>query len=534
MRIRLSIVLATFTVAMISCHKLPDVQDTPELICDGESDIVFSEGGGTSVITFKSNRDWIVDCTETWCYVDPSEGPASESAASIILKCDPNKSFNERRAFITIRQKEGTLSQVITVRQGGRPNEYLTFDIIEGGVISFINHNCSLSVAIEYSCDGGSTWVAKTGGFSLSVSNGDRILFRGRNSKYAEDEDHCYCLCGDKTMQYSIHGNLMSMIVGDDYQKWDSSKSGLDEYAFSYFFANREGMNDSLISASGLILPDIVSAHCFDCMFYGCRRLVDAPDLPATELADYCYYAMFFYTGLVNAPDLPATRMVDGCYAHMFAHCQKLVKAPDLPATSLAKNCYEGMFLGCASLVHAPDLPAKEMAESCYNSMFVSCISLSQAPDLPATILADRCYTGMFDDCRNFDKAPDLPATVLAAHCYEGMFSHCRKMSKAPDLPATNLTYRCYLSMFCGCTSLVKAPELPASKLEEGCYEGMFANCTNLQYVKCLATELTAKEALTEWMWEVSSSGTFVKAPGAVWPAGRSGIPDGWTVIDAE
>jgi len=72
---------------------------------------------------------------------------------------------------------------------------------------------------------------------------------------------------------------------------------------------------------------------------------------------------------------------------------------------------------------------------------------------------------------------------------------------------------------------------LPATTLAGSCYNMMFQGCTNLNYVKCLATDISAEWCLDEWLDGVSASGTFVKASGATWAvAGENGIPSGWTV----
>jgi len=42
----------------------------------------------------------------------------------------------------------------------------------------------------------------------------------------------------------------------------------------------------------------------------------------------------------------------------MFYNCQSLLEAPELPATTLANYCYYGMFSNCLSLNCAPWLPA--------------------------------------------------------------------------------------------------------------------------------------------------------------------------------
>ena len=136
----------------------------------------------------------------------------------------------------------------------------------------------------------------------------------------------------------------------------------------------------------------------------------------------------------------------------------------------------------------------------------------------------------MFDNCTSLTNAPKLPATTLAQICYAYMFSNCTSLTTAPELPATELTNGCYYYMFVGCTSLTTAPELLAGTLVENCYSNMFNNCTSLNYVKCLASQISATGALTKWLENVSSTGTFVKHPWPTWPSGTSGIPNGWTI----
>jgi hypothetical protein len=88
--------------------------------------------------------------------------------------------------------------------------------------------------------------------------------------------------------------------------------------------------------------------------------------------------------------------------------------------------------------------------------------------------------------------------------------------------------------MFRGCTSLTTAPNLSATTLAEQCYNGMFNGCTNLNYIKCLATDISASLCTSGWVYNVSSTGTFVKNPSmSSWTTGIDGIPDGWAVQDA-
>ena len=86
-------------------------------------------------------------------------------------------------------------------------------------------------------------------------------------------------------------------------------------------------------------------------------------------------------------------------FRYLFEDCAVLTSAPDLPATKLADDCYYGMFSGCTSLTSAPELKATTLADYCYSSMFSGCTSLEKAPELKATTLAYKCYYSMFSGC---------------------------------------------------------------------------------------------------------------------------------------
>jgi hypothetical protein len=62
----------------------------------------------------------------------------------------------------------------------------------------------------------------------------------------------------------------------------------------------------------------------------------------------------------------------------------------------------------------------------------------------------------------------------------------------------------------------------------------MFNGCTSLNYIKCLATNISAVGCTTGWVTNVAATGTFVKDPSmSSWTTGTSGIPTNWTVEDA-
>ena len=142
-----------------------------------------------------------------------------------------------------------------------------------------------------------------------------------------------------------------------------------------------------------------MGANCYKYMFYNWTKLVSAPVLSATTLANNCYDSMFYFAHITNAPALPAETLANNCYRSMFSYCSYMTSAPTLPAMTMTAYCYESMFSGCSSLVAPPALPATTLASSCYQSMFQGCTSLKSLPALPATTAASSCYQNMFSGC---------------------------------------------------------------------------------------------------------------------------------------
>lgn len=125
-----------------------------------------------------------------------------------------------------------------------------------------------------------------------------------------------------------------------------------------------------------------------------------------------------------------------------------------------------------------------------------------------------------------------LPATTLKNYCYRAMFSKAYYLVKTPALPATTLSQGCYYYMFEACP-FSEAPELNATTLVRECYYCMFIDCVNLSYIKCMATtSLGVTSGLTNWVKNVSPTGTFVKDGNTAWGTGYNGIPNGWVVCN--
>ena len=178
------------------------------------------------------------------------------------------------------------------------------------------------------------------------------------------------------------------------------------------------------------------------------------------------------------------------------------------------------------------DLEQTQLADYCYNSMFSGCTGLTSAPELPATTLAAYCYASMFSGCTGLTSAPELPATTLKISCYSSMFNGCTGLTSAPELPATTLAGFCYNSMFNGCTGLTSAPELPATTLASRCYTTMFYGCTDLSLIKVHFTAWGTQT--TNWVSNVSPTGTFYKPTALPEEYGTAKIPTGWTVVNID
>lgn len=122
--------------------------------------------------------------------------------------------------------------------------------------------------------------------------------------------------------------------------------------------------------------------------------------------------------------------------------------------------------------------------------------------------------------------------TSLTGYAFYGLFAHTR-ITSAENLilPAQTLSSYSYGGLFEYCQGLTTGPELAANNVVSTSYAFMFMGCNNLSSIKC--TMPTAVEQQS-WVQGVGTTGTFIKHPDASWPTGRDGVPEGWTVENAE
>lgn len=139
---------------------------------------------------------------------------------------------------------------------------------------------------------------------------------------------------------------------------------------------------------------------------------------------------------------LPWSELTTGCFVRMFFNCTSLTWAPELPATVLAEHCYYNMFRQCTGIKsYLFSLPAMTLEQDCYREIFRGCTNLEVVADnlFPATTLAPRCYQQLFADDKKLTRAPELPAETLVSECYKQMFSNCEKLNYIKCLATTSI-----------------------------------------------------------------------------------------------
>lgn len=256
--------------------------------------------------------------------------------------------------------------------------EYLTYEILSGGTLVFegVGNYSATTKVISYSKDGGETWtsVDAVDATEISVSAGDKVMFKGTNGSYATNAAAYAHITG--TSEYNVYGNIMSLIYGDDF----TGQTVLTEnFALPSFFKD----NNNLKSVRNLILP-------------------------ATTLTQSCYMNMFWGAGsITSGPKV-------------------------LPAVTAATNCYSGMFKGCTSLLIAPEISVRTAASTMCNNMFSGCTSLVKVQDdIIINAAQTSCFNGTFKGCTSLKTAPAIRvvSAVSASSAFAGMFSGCTSLS---------------------------------------------------------------------------------------------------------
>ena len=164
------------------------------------------------------------------------------------------------------------------------------------------------------------------------------------------------------------------------------------------------------------------------------RTLLDYENYNTVNTSNARFCQLFSNCGiLTSAPELPATELAEGCYYCMFFECQSLTTAPELPAMTLAKGCYFNMFNNCRALTSAPELPATKLANNCYNGMFYECTNLESVTMLATDVSAMNCLYKWLYDAGTDDSVTQRTLTVASKDVYDTIVN--TKYDNNPALP---------------------------------------------------------------------------------------------------
>jgi hypothetical protein len=165
----------------------------------------------------------------------------------------------------------------------------MTVHALEDGLTIGWSTSSKSSGTLEYRIGQNGVWTVLSNNNSTpSINAGQFIQFKGNLKTSSKTSDYSWYGIGQFTIskQCKLMGNCMSLLYGDNTQN-DSKMSTL---AFYKLFYNC----NKIIEVSKTFLPSTTLATaCYYSMFYGCSSLTQAPDLPATALADNCYGGMF-------------------------------------------------------------------------------------------------------------------------------------------------------------------------------------------------------------------------------------------------
>ena len=279
--------------------------------------------------------------SETFLSLDVVEGESKTTTEKFtgIPKLEAGKSYTYK---LTVGKNKISVSGITVtdwdntgiITEGSKAEHiipYVTFKAEEAQTFKMTTTGTYEIKGLEYSVNNGEwkTVVANTE-VPFGGANGDLRLRGTNHNGTAKDESYYSTIkFTDETVNVACTGDIRTLLDWKNYNivKTDNAR--------------------------------------FCSLFETCSVLTSAPELPATKLADCCYYYMFYKcTNLTSAPVLPATTLAQECYSNMFTECTNLTSAPELPATKLAVHCYYGMFSNCPKLSSVTMLAPKSEIET--------------------------------------------------------------------------------------------------------------------------------------------------------------------------
>lgn len=147
------------------------------------------------------------------------------------------------------------------------------------------------------------------------------------------------------------------------------------------------------------------------------------------------------------------------------------------------------------------------------------------------TTMNNGCFCQLFIDNTNLTSATDLliPFSTIPKEGLRALFNGCTSLTNLPLLTSITTVGENGFRYFAAATKISSVDVSGVLNVGTSAFNSAFYNCSNLNQVKCpnIATWETSK--FSNWLYGVSSSGTFEKPSDLeVTTQSTSGIPKGW------
>ena len=438
----------------------------------------------------------------------------------------------QRMKFMQNMTRTAMLLLAVFTSLGTRADELstpLTFEAATdaGATVSFmLDATAIVPNSVEY-CVNDGNWYTYTSKKPITLNEGEKVQFRGKNATYAVDGSSSFTCDAD----CYVYGNVMSLIDKDNFATLTELTGS---YTFYHLFYNNPYIRNH--SSKELLLPATsLTKGCYYMMFEGCSGLTKAPSLPAPTLTDWCYAEMFWDCIHLNrivclATDISAPYCTSGWVRNVSATGTFTMAEgmtvwttgnDGIPSGSAwTKNATTAERLVPLTLEATKDRTTVTFKlDATAVTTPVECrindgewteytseapIKLNQgdmvhfrgenvsyAFDAESIISCDK-DSYVYGNVMSLISKEDFATLSVLTEQYAlwGLFKGNEHIvnheSKELLLPATVLSPFCYGAMFSGCKKLTKAPSLPSTKLTEGCYSRLFENCTSLKTAPAL------------------------------------------------
>lgn len=125
--------MKSFFPLLFSCLVLlpaaSSCQQPAAITAPGE--LSFTAAGDGQTITVTVNRDWRISSSESWCIASPQSGVSSDAPVTVTVRCQPNTSYDERKAVIIIQTDE--ISHRIQVSQSQKDAIFSDATLLRAG-----------------------------------------------------------------------------------------------------------------------------------------------------------------------------------------------------------------------------------------------------------------------------------------------------------------------------------------------------------------------------------------------------------------